>query len=199
MARELLEVGHRVRVDLGVLRGGKVDDEGVVPAAGLEGVGAGSRAGPSPVPVGAAAGEQLALAADDAPLAASTVQGLFNLIAPLLRLRQASAFLLQPLCAVLRALQMLDRERLVAIRRAPQLLVCTTFGLTKLSQECGLGPLADFVAQTDVCTFAQSLATQYASQAKTWADAGMRGAVQASRVELKKLSLAACKDTSMQN
>ena len=126
---------------------------------------------------------QLALAADDAPLAASTVQGLFNLIAPLLRLRQASAFLLQPLCAVLRALQMLDRERLVAIRRAPQLLVCTTFGLTKLSQECGLGPLADFVAQTDVCTFAQSLATQYASQAETWADAGMRGAVQASRVE----------------
>ena len=44
---------------------------------------------------------QLALAIGDEPLCAAAVQALWNLVTPLLRLRQPSAFLLQPLCACL--------------------------------------------------------------------------------------------------
>ena len=78
---------------------------------------------------------QLALAVDDGALSGAALQGLWNLIVPLLRLRRPSAFLLHPLCSIVEALRLLPAERLVAVRRAPQLLACAAFALVRLSQQ----------------------------------------------------------------
>ena len=134
---------------------------------------------------------QLALAVNDAPLSAAALQGLWNLIVPLLRLRTPSAFLLHPLCSIVEALQLLPPERLVAIRRAPQLLACAAFALVRLSQQAGLGALADHVAQTDVRGFAQKLATEYAAQAAAREAQGVAGAAAASAAEVEADALMA--------
>ena len=78
---------------------------------------------------------QLALAVDDGALSGAALQGLWNLLVPLLRLRRPSAFLLHPLCSIVEALRLLPAERLVAVRRAPQLLACAVFALVRLSQQ----------------------------------------------------------------
>ena len=134
---------------------------------------------------------QLALAIDDAALSAAALQGLWNLIVPLLRLRTPSAFLLHPLCSIVEVLQLLPPERLVAIRRAPQLLACAAFALVRLSQQAGLGALADHVAQTDVRGFAQKLATEYAAQAAAREAQGVAGAAAASAAEVEADALMA--------
>ena len=78
---------------------------------------------------------QLALAVNDGALSGAALQGLWNLLVPLLRLRRPSAFLLHPLCSIVEALRLLPAERLVAVRRAPQLLACAAFALVRLSQQ----------------------------------------------------------------
>ena len=101
---------------------------------------------------------QLALAIDDAPLAASAVQAVYTSLVPLLRPKTRSVFLLQPLCACLEALRHLGPERLTSIRRAPHLLACVGFELATLASEWGLGRLAEHVAALDVAGFASLVA-----------------------------------------
>ena len=82
-------------------------------------------------------GLQLALAIDDAPLAASAVQAVYTSLTPLLRSRRRTIFVLQPLCHCLEALRLLGPTRLTSIKRAPHLLACVGFELATLANECG--------------------------------------------------------------
>ena len=100
------------------------------------------------------AGLQLALAIDDAPIAAAATQAVYNALTPLLRPNRRTIFVLQPLCACLEALRLLGPKRLTCIRRAPHLLACVGFELTTLATNWSLDRLAQHAAALDVAGFA---------------------------------------------
>ena len=99
-------------------------------------------------------GLQLALAIDDAPLTAASVQMVYSAITPLLLPRVRTILALPPLCACLESLRLLGASRLASTRRAPHLLACVGFELSRLSTEWGLVRLAEHAAGLDVAGFA---------------------------------------------
>ena len=74
---------------------------------------------------------QLAVTIDDAPLAAAATQAVYTSLTPLLKPRQRSLFVMQPLCACLETLRLLGPSKLQTIRRAPHLLACVGFEVSR--------------------------------------------------------------------